>query len=67
MTLACLLSWIPSGLVYLSTWFLDKYSIDTIIWTAIVVIPIELIVHSLVFIITSIRMPKGSHSVKFPP
>ena len=66
MTLACLLSWIPSGLVYLSTWFLDKYSIDTIIWTAIVVTPIELIVHSLVFIITSLRTPKGSHSVKFP-
>ena len=56
LTLACLVSWVPSGIVYLSTWFLDKYSIDIIIWTAIAVTPIELIVRSLVFILVSTRV-----------
>ena len=64
ITLACLLSWIPSGIAYLTTWALEKYPIDIIIWTAILVTPIELIVHSSTFIIASARTLKGSHSVK---
>ena len=64
ITLGCLLSWIPSGIAYLTTWALEKYPIDIIIWTAILVTPIELIVHSSTFIIASARTLKRSHSVK---
>ena len=47
-----ILCWIPVGCIYLTSMFLDKYPIDMVIWTTIIVTPINSIINPIEFILT---------------
>ena len=55
IVLSSMLSWIASSAIYLAAMFGDKYPIDMISWTVVVVIPVNSIVNSIVFLATSIE------------
>ena len=48
ISISCFIWWVPSSIVYLITWILEKYPIDIIIWTAVAISPINSIVNPLV-------------------
>ena len=50
-----ILCWIPSGAIYLTTIFLEKYPIKMLIWTTIAVTTINSIINPVVFVITTLR------------
>ena len=50
-----ILCWIPTGVIYLVSMFMKKYPVIMVIWTTIVVTPINSIINPIVFIFTSIR------------
>ena len=64
VTVSNLLCWLPSDIIYLSSLFISEYSIDLVIWTTIVVSPINSIINPIVFIVTSARISfkKSLHS-----
>ena len=53
IVLCSVLCWTVSSIIYLAAMFLDRYPIDMIAWTAVAVIPVNSIVHSTVFLLTS--------------
>ena len=57
---SCFICWVPSASIYLTTWILETYPIEIIVWTAIAITPINSILNSLVSIITTRRFLKGS-------
>ena len=50
--------WIPSGIIYLSSMFKDKYPIEMIIWTTISCTTINSAINPVVFIVTYLRKEK---------
>ena len=55
LTISLILSWVPSNIIYIVSMLLDKYSIEMITLTMIVVIPMNSIVTQLVFILTTTK------------
>ena len=55
IVLSSMLSWTASSAIYLATILGDKYPIDIIAWTVVAVIPVNSIVNSIVFLVTSIE------------
>ena len=59
ITVSNILCWIPSGIIYLVVMSLEKYPINLIIWSTIVITPINSIINPVVFIIGSVRSHQG--------
>ena len=55
VTVSNLICWIPSNIIYLSSLFISRYSIDSIIWTTIAVAPINSIINPVVFNYTALK------------
>ena len=55
VTFSNILCWIPSGTIYLTSMFLDKYPIKMLIWTTITLTTINSIINPLVFVVTTFR------------
>ena len=53
LTVSNIICWIPSGIIYLTSTFSDKYLINIAIWTPIVLTPINSIINPIVFSIAS--------------
>ncbi len=47
--------WIPSGIIYLLSLFLEKYPVDVVIWATIVMTPINSVINPTVFAVTTFR------------
>ena len=62
ITTSNLLCWIPSSLVYIICMFQSTYPPSMIFWTTVVVVPINSIIHPLVFTITSLRSLHRKHA-----
>ena len=58
VTSSNVICWIPSGVIYLSSIFKDKYPIEMIIWTTISCTTINSAINPIVFIITYLRKEK---------
>ena len=50
-----ILCWIPSSIIYLASVFFTSYPIEKIMWTIIIVVPINSVINPLVFIVTTLR------------
>ena len=50
-----IICWFPANVIYLSAMFLSSYSIDLVIWTTVIITPINSIINPSVFIITIIK------------
>ena len=55
IVLPSMLSWTASSAIYLATMLGGRYPIDIIAWTVVAVIPVNSIVNSIVFLVTSIE------------
>ena len=55
VALSNIMCWIPSGLIYLLSIILSEYPMDIVIWTAIVITPVNSFINPSVFIILSIK------------
>ncbi len=55
VTASNILCWIPTSVVYLTLTYLDKYPVDILIWTFVVVTPTNSFVNPVVFIVTTLR------------
>ena len=53
LTVSNIICWIPSGIIYLTLVFLDKYSIGIALWTPVVITPINSIVNPIIFSIAT--------------
>ena len=53
VTASNLAGWLPSSLIFLTSLFQSKYSVNLLIWTTIVVIPINSIINPLIFLLLS--------------
>ncbi len=50
-----ILCWFPVNCIYIAAMFLPKYPIDLIVWSSVVVAPINSVINPLIFIVASIR------------
>ena len=50
-----ILCWIPANAVYLSAMFLSSYPIDYILWTIVIIMPINSVSNPIVFIVTNLK------------
>ncbi len=55
MTASNILCWVPSGAIYLSSMFVEQYSVSVVMWNAVAIAPINSIVNPSVFVATAIR------------
>ncbi len=55
VTLSNVLCWFPSGIMFVTCVFLDRYPIDMIAWITIFVLPINSIVNPVIFATTTLR------------
>ena len=55
VTSSNIICWIPSGIIYLLSMFLEQYPIEMLIWLTVAVTPINSIANPTVFIATNIR------------
>ena len=53
LTVSNIICWIPSGIIYLTSTFSDKYPINIASWVQIVLTPINSIIDPIVFSIAS--------------
>ena len=51
-----ILCWIPSNAIYLSAMFLPSYPLDLILWTVVIIIPINSVSNPVVFIVTVLKV-----------
>ena len=49
------LTWVPSGIIYISAMWMDQYPIQMILWVIIAVVPINAIINPIIFIKTSTK------------
>ena len=65
-----LICWFPSSIIFLSSLFNPKYSVDLLIWTTLCVLPVNSIINPVVFILFYVKrkhaylLTKGSSSAK---
>ena len=55
ITLSCLLSWLPSNIVFAVVTFKEKYPVELIIWIIVAVMPINSLVGPVIFITTNFK------------
>ena len=55
ITMSNILCWFPANGIYIAAMFLSAYPTDLIIWTTVVVLPINSLINPLFFIITASR------------
>ena len=55
LTLSNISCWIPSGIIYFTSMLLETYPTDMVIWTTIVVLPINSIINPAVFVTLYIK------------
>ncbi len=55
VSVSCFVCWIPSDIVFVCSHFVSEYSIDFLIWVAIIATPTNSIMSPCVFIVTHIR------------
>ena len=55
LTSSNIICWIPANIVNLSSLYMETYSTDLLIWTTIIVTPVNSLINPLLFIITTIR------------
>ncbi len=55
ITFSNILCWFPSGIVYITSLFLNRYPTDMVIWTTVAVLPINSILNPVVFAATTFR------------
>ena len=53
--LSCLLSWLPSNIVFVVIMFKEKYPVEMIIWIIVTVVPINSVVNLAIFITTNFK------------
>ena len=58
ITTSNILCWFPASCVYISAMFLSTYPIDIVIWTTVIVLPINSIVNPSIFILTNVKKMK---------
>ena len=56
LTSSNLLSWFPSSIIFLSSWFLIKHPTKLLVWTTVAVMPTNCVVNPLVFLIFNTRI-----------
>ena len=55
LTSSNIVCWVPANIVYLSSLYMERYSIDLLIWKTIIVTPVKSLINPLLFIITTIK------------
>ena len=55
ITLSNILCWFPVNIIYVSIMFLPRYPLNLLIWSTIIILPLNSIINPCVFIYTSIR------------
>lgn len=55
VTASNILCWIPSGVIYLISMFMERYPTEMLVWTTVAVVPINSIVNPTTFIITTLK------------
>ncbi len=55
ITSSNILCWVPSGMIFLTSLFLDEYPVTMVIWITIAVAPSNSVVNPVVFAVTSLR------------
>ena len=55
VTISNIICWIPSSIIYLTSMLIDKYPVEMLVWTVVVIVPINSIINPIVFIITTVR------------
>ncbi len=55
ITVSNIFCWLPANVIFAIAMFLNKFPMDLIIWTTIVVLPLTAVVNPAVFVCTSIR------------
>ncbi len=55
VSLSNLICWIPSSIVYVVSALLERYPVQMIIWTTIVVVPINSVVNPMIFCVVVLR------------
>ena len=55
VTLSNIICWVPSGIIYLHSTFVEKYSIDIVIWTTIFITPINSLINPAIFTIVTVK------------
>ena len=57
-----ILCWFPSSTVFLICIFAAQYPISLIVWTAVVIMPINSTINPLIFIVTTLRKLRENQS-----
>ena len=55
ITTSNIICWVPTNVIYLTSLFLQRYPTDLVIWTTILVTPLNSVVNPAVFAATSVR------------
>ena len=55
VTFSNTMCWIPSSVIYLHSLFVEKYNTDIIIWTTILITPINSLINPIVFIVVAAK------------
>ena len=55
ITTSNILCWGPAGIIFISAMFLPTYPLDLVIWTTVIVLPINSIINPCIFVSTTIR------------
>ena len=55
VTVSNVMCWIPSNIIYLSSSFMTRLPVNLVIWTVIVVAPLNSILNPIIFILTAIK------------
>ena len=55
LTISIILCWYPANTIYIAVMLLSTYSTDLIIWTIVLIFPLNSIVNPCIFIISAIR------------
>ena len=50
-----ILCWFPANGIYLSAMFLSVYPINLVIWTTVIIIPINSVINPGVFLLTNVK------------
>lgn len=57
-----LLCWVPSGAIHFTLLFIHRYPIELLMWTTLLIIPLNSVVDPIVFIVTTLRSFKTKGS-----
>ncbi len=55
LTSSNILCWIPSAVIYLLSMFVEQYPVEMVVWTTIIVTPLNSLINPLVFVVIALR------------